>query len=79
MNYELMSVAVFLRSHDRDVLDLQECPASYIAETEAQLAQRYGASMGRDLDGNLVWPIGVMRQHLDIEGEPQWLEPSAAL
>lgn len=79
MTYELMTVALFLQSYDRDVLDLHDNPASYINEVETQLAQKHSASMGKDLEGNLVWPVGVMKAHLDIQGEPQWPRVSLRL
>lgn len=76
MNYQLMTVAAFVQSYDRDVLALQDDPASYINEVEAELARHHGASMALDYDGNPVWPVGVMKAHLEIVGEPQWPDPN---
>lgn len=72
MDYKLMTVAVFLSSYDRDVLELHDNPATYINEVEVQLSQRHGDSMALDYEGKPVWPIGVMKAHLNIVGEPQW-------
>jgi hypothetical protein len=72
MNYVLMTVEHFVLSYDRDVLGLHDDPVSYINEVEAELAREHGSSMAFDYDGKPVWPVGVMKAHLEIVGEPQW-------
>jgi hypothetical protein len=73
-----MTVVAFLQSYDRDVLDLQDDPASYIAEVEAELERGYPLAHAFDNKGNKVWPVSTLREHLSIVGEPQW-EQSLAL
>jgi hypothetical protein len=77
-DYQLMSVHAFMQSYDRDVLDLQDDPASYILEVEAELERGYPLAHALDTEGNKVWPVSVLREHLSIEGEPLW-EPSPTL
>lgn len=73
-DYTLMTVAAFVSSYDRDILDLQEHPVSYISEIEAQLVLKYRQCMGFNSVGTSVWPVQVLKAHLDIHGEPQWPE-----
>lgn len=75
MDYRLMTTAAFMWSYDRDVLDLQDDPVSYINEVEAELEVKYLNAMGFDKEGNKVWPIHVMKLYRDIKGGPLWPEP----
>jgi hypothetical protein len=74
----MMTVEAFMLSHDRDVLDLQDDPTSYINEIEAELAAD-NKPHAFDVNGNKVWSVALMRAHLGIQGEALWPEPSAAL
>lgn len=80
MNYQLMTARAFMLSYDRDVLDLQDDPARYISEVEAEVERRYPKATGFDAKGNKVWPVAVLKEAMDIRSEgPLWPEePSPA-
>ena len=78
MSFDLMTVEAFVKSYDRDVLDLQDDPTSYIQELETELAAD-NYPLAFDIHGNKVWCVARLRAHLQITGEPQWSEASAAL
>ena len=76
MDYRLLTVASFLGTHDRDVLELQDNPTSYINEVEAELEVCYPMGFAFDRNGNKVWPVSLLREHHAIDGEEQWPEPN---
>jgi hypothetical protein len=77
-DYQLMTALSFMQSYDRDVLDLQDDPASFIGGLEAELERCYPLTFILDRNGNRVWPVGILKSHTSIEGEPLW-EPSPTL
>lgn len=77
-NYQLMTALAFMQSYDQDVLYLQDNPDEYINELEAELERCHPLSFSFDVNGNRVWPVGILKSHNSIEGEPLW-EPSLAL
>ena len=72
MEYQLMTALAFMQSYDRDVLEFQNDPQCYIQELEWELTLLLAPAY--DTDGNKVWPIWLMKAHLDIQGNPQWPE-----
>ena len=78
-DYDLLTVAAFMKSYDRDVLDLQDDPASYIREVEVELEAQHPKSQAFDKQGNKVWPIITMKLHRDIRGGPLWSEEKLLL
>lgn len=75
MSYQLMTVSAFIQSYDRDVLALQDDPQSYINEVQSELVDNHIHACAFDINGNLVWPVELMKAHLQVQGEPQWPEP----
>lgn len=70
---QLMTALAFMQSYDRDVLDLQDDPTSYIADLEVELSGKYPGGSAFDRGGNLVWPLGILKEHTGvIEGQPIW-------
>lgn len=78
-DYHPMTALSFMQSYDADVMHLQDDPIAYIVELEAELERCHPLSLSYDNEGNKVWPIGVLKAHAQIEGEPLWEYPSAAL
>lgn len=72
MDYQLMTARAFMQSYDRDVLELQDDPECYIVEVEGELVSTYPYAY--DNQGNKVWPVAVLKAHLQIQGNPQWPE-----
>lgn len=78
MNFTPMTVSAFVRSYDRDCLDLQDDPKEYTYHLETELRDQYPDFVFFDQSGNRVWPVTLLKGHFGITGEPQWLEPPAA-
>lgn len=78
-DYHLLTALAFMQSYDRDVLDLQDDPASYISELEADLETACPMGFSFDKDGNKLWPVGLMRQVTGVTMEdPLWGSLSVA-
>jgi len=77
--HALMTVKAFMQSYDRDILDLQDDPSSYIEVIEGELEACYPMAHAFDNKGNKVWSIGVLREHLSIMGEPLWENEQLAI
>jgi hypothetical protein len=72
-DYQLVTLFMFMQSYDRDVLYLQDDPTSYIADLEVELSGKYPGGSAFDRYGNLVWPLGILKEHTGvIEGQPIW-------
>ena len=70
------TVENFIKSHDRDILELQECPIAYTNEIEAELLRGYPEALAFDKNGNRVWPRSVLMAHLQIGECVTWSEPN---
>lgn len=77
MTDQMLTLVAFMRSYDRDVLDLQDDPTLCISDLEVELELCYPNCSTPDTNGTKVWPIGVLKAHLQITGEPLWPEPLA--
>lgn len=75
MDCRMVTIVDFMQSHDRDVLELQDDPTSYINDEQAMLEVCYPMGFAFDKHGNKVWPLSLLREHYAIIGEPQWLIP----
>jgi len=72
---KLMTVAAFMRSYDRDMLELQDDPAWYIVQCEAELQRLFPMAQGFDSYGNKVWSLDALRQWSGVTSEePIWSE-----
>lgn len=78
MSYAMLTVPVFVRSYDRDCLDLQDDPIEYITHLETEISGQYPDFVFYDSNGNRVWPVTLLKGHFGITGEPLWPEIPAA-
>jgi len=69
---QLMTAQAFMQSYDLDVLYLQDDPCLYIKEIETELEGEYPMAHAFDAAGNKVWPVGILRQYLQITGDYTW-------
>lgn len=75
MSHQLMTALAFMQSHDRDVLDLQDDPISYIADLEDDLERASSGSKHIDDEGNKVWPVWLLKHVTGVTTEePLWPE-----
>jgi len=70
---QLMTASMFMQSYDRDVLDLQDDPMSYIAELEGDLERAFCGGKTIDANGNKQWPVWLLKQITGVSTEvPLW-------
>jgi len=70
---QLMTASMFMQSYDRDVLDLQDDPSSYIAELEGDLEKVAPEAKSYDCNGNKQWPVWLLKQITGVNTEePLW-------
>lgn len=71
----MMTAQSFMQSYDRDILDLQDDPMSYISELEADMERAFPMSVSFDINGSKVWPLILLKQMTGVTtGEPLWPE-----
>ena len=79
LTYTMLTVATFVRSYDRDCLDLQDDPKEYIYHLETELQDQYPDFVFFDTNSARVWPLALLKGHFGITGEALWPELPVAL